>query len=517
MHTSDDPKSASRGDRILSWLVFAAAIGLRLPSLLRPLYLDEFATLEVLGEPTFAGAMQILRGDTHHPLYFAMLYFWAQISDEPIWLRTLSLLFDMGALAWLYAGLRQVSCRAAILGVALWGACPVALRFSTELRPYAPLACMAVAGLVLAYRSVDATHVRRRLVLLTAGAWLCLVATHPVGILAIAGILAALACDLWGGQGARRALFKLCRLLIPTCCAVALFAVLHWWFTLDPSGGRISWMPPLSGDLVARILNYSFGTDGGAPWALLGITWTSTHAAGIVIFTGLLFVGIAARGGRAWSLAALFDFLIVALVSLIARPIFWYRSIVPALIYATGAGAVGLARLSRWGVGATVVLVVWQAAIWLPRATRAIDPTGLAGSLAVEQLGAQEAVYVFPDWMYVTVRPFIEPEQWGQILPCGGDPNQPYAALPHGVAIARCNLDMIAGSAGFAACLQQMRRRGVALHDLYVFLDDDDDMYAASQDKRQTLLDTVQSSYGPCTIEDPNARVVHMACPAHAP
>ena len=517
VQASDDPRAASRGDRILSWLVFAAAVGLRLPSLLRPLYLDEFATLEVLGAPTFGDAMELLRNDTHHPLYFALLYFWAQVSDESIWLRTLSLIFDMGALAWLYVGLRQVSSRSALMAVALWGACPVALRFSTELRPYAPLACFAVAAWVLAHHSVRQPQVRRPLILLTVAAWLCLVATHPVGILAIAAIVAALAIDMGLAFGLRRGWVKLWRLTLPGVGAGGLFALFHWWFTYDPSGSRISWMPKLSGELIARILNYSFGTDGGAPWALLGTTWTSTHAAGIVIFVGLIFVGMVARNGRAWALAAFFDFLVVAAVSLVARPIFWYRSIVPALIYATGAGAVGLSRLSRWGVGTVVLLVTWQAAIWLPRATRAIDPTALAGSAAVEQLGAQESVYVFPDWMYITVRPFLEPEQWAHILPCGGDPNQPDAPLANGVAIARCSLDMIPGPTGFAACLKQMRDRHAVLHDLYVFLDDDDDMYATSQNLRLTLIDTVQSTYGPCTVEDPNTRIVHLACPAQTP
>lgn len=508
-----DAQPSSRTKVLCGWIVFALAVALRLPSLLRPLYLDEFATLEIIRQDSFWAAMQLLRDDTHHPLYFAGLYGWAQLSTHTAWLRTFSLISDIGALWGLQWGLRARAQRAAMLGVALWGTLPVALRFSTEIRPYALLALTAIWAWATAQWVLTRTSWSWGRVITVALVWVCLVATHPVGILAVAAMGVALVLDVWATHGiAWRSMARLLRLL-PACAAAAVsFVWLHWAFTHDPSGARISWMPKLSGALIARILNYTFGTDEGAPYALSGVTWSSNHAAGIVIFTGLLLVGWVGRGGRGWTLAAAFHFLIVCVVSVFSLPIFWYRSLVPAFILAVGAGALGLARLSRLGVGIALILVGWQTAIWLPRATRPVDPTEQAAISAVDHLGEGEGVYVFPDWMYITVQPFLDKTQWDHILPCGGSASAQHAD-PNGVAIVRCNLDLIDGPAGFGACLQRMRQRRIALHDLYVFLDDDDDMYQASRDKRQRLLSTVQDVYGPCDADSIDGRVVHLHCP----
>jgi hypothetical protein len=515
----------------MRWLLVAAAVVLRLPGLQRPLYLDEYATLEVLSQPTWTAAMTILRADTHLPGYFLCLMLWSKASMATPWLRLLSLCFDVGTLVCLGRLCQRWGAPTACWAIALWGANPIALRFSVEIRPYALLALLTLIGLWLACELIEQR--RRAQVGALCVAWAALVATHPVGLMAVVASLGALALQLLLTPPAIPALSSLHTaqkwptptfshfaqvvrrffpLLPGTLTALFLFAGLHWGFTLDPSGARASWRPKMSGTLFSTILDNCMGTDAGAFVTRLG----REGPAGVGLGPGLYLLALGAglwRGlSRTWAAAALLHVVIVAAYSLVGTPVFWYRSIFPSLIFAAIASAIVLSQhKARWPAWVAVAMVTWQVSIWLPRASRAIDPTQQVAQAAVAAMQPGEAMCVFPDWMNQTVWPYLPTAMWPQISTCTKLPATP--SLHRGVGIVRCNLDLLEGPSGLRAQFSAMRQHGVHLHDIFAFLDDDDDLYPAGRTRRLELLDAIKATAGPCEVDGIEERVAHLRCP----
>lgn len=501
---------------ILSGLVLASAVGLRILSLTRPLYLDELATLDLIGEPTFGGAMQALRADTHHPGYFGLLYLWGKLSCATPWLRLFSLLFDVGSLCLLQRLFVRCAPAAAVAAVGIWGACPVALRNATEIRPYAALSFCTLLSLACAHAMFSSPN-RRRWLVSTTAAWVSLVAMHPVGVMAMAAILGALLLPLRvSPPQTARALGAHLRLrgkwlALPTLAGGSTFALLHWWFALDASGARISWMPAMSFDLLARIFNMCFGLDKLASYYASGLFGSSSHPMGLVVFTSALLLGAWRQFGQRAALAALLHVFIVIAFSIGVRPIFWHRSIVPSIMMAVVGVAPALASLPRLrGLAAVVPLLVWQIAAYLPQAKRPIDPCELAGIAAASARAPQQDVLVFPAFMHIAVRPHLQAGAAAHLLSL--DQAIAKNGQVGGIALIRGSLDTDEGGRSGTRLLQLLRQKGATVCDWFLFQDENDDLDAPSRTARWLTMKQIALLYGPCEMQEQNARIAHMRC-----
>lgn len=506
-----------RSDPVL-YALLALALLLRVPSLFRALSLDEFATLEVLRAGSFSEAMQLLRIDTHLPGYFAPLWIWSRGGLSTLWLRMFSLLIDAATLVGLAAWGRSVGGQTARVAVLLWGAMPLALRFSTEIRPYVLLTFLTLASAMAGERLRRLSRATSADAMMTTGVWCWLTATHQVGFLVVTPLVAGWLgsallrrAQSFGGRLMLAGQLAL-RLGVPFILSGCCFAACHWGFTCDPSGARVGWMPPLSLGLIEEMFNYSLGLDRGVSILPFGRPLVGASHTGSLLFLAACGVGLASARGRPWAIASLSEWTTIAAITYVKQPIFWYRSIVPSLLLAVMATAASCARLRRGtkvyaalGLG---LYASWAVACWVPRAMRPIDPTEQSARLALDLRQQDEPLFVFPDWMRITVDPLTTEQGRVLTLAMTAAPRTPLAS---GVAIIRCNESLIEGATGLGAQLEELVARGAALHDVVLFLDDDDDMYPETWKTRKKLSALVSASFGPCdTVSE--GRIVHLRC-----
>jgi mannosyltransferase len=177
----------------------AGAFALRTAGLGRlPLWLDEgFSYLQIMHRP-----LADWRLDVHPPLYYAVLWAWAQVSTSDVWLRALSALIGASTVPVVYALGARLFGRAA----GLWAAGFLAVAWmhtwhSREARMY-PLLVLAFAlalwGLVAGARDERALGWAVYAIAAAAMAW-----THAVGVY-YAAIVAGLALAIPRPDGARR-------------------------------------------------------------------------------------------------------------------------------------------------------------------------------------------------------------------------------------------------------------------------------------------------------------------------
>jgi len=179
--------------------ISAAALALRVGGLGRlPLWLDEgFSYLQVTHRP-----LADWRLDVHPPLYYALLWVWAQVLTTDAWLRLPSALLGAAAVPVVYALGARLLGRAA----GMWAATYIAVTWmhvwhSRQARMYSLLTAafaLALWGLVTGAREGRAAGWAVYAIGGAAMAW-----THAVGIY-YAAIVAVLALAIPRPDGARR-------------------------------------------------------------------------------------------------------------------------------------------------------------------------------------------------------------------------------------------------------------------------------------------------------------------------
>jgi uncharacterized membrane protein len=359
----------SRRDHFLAWMaILALAASLRFVALSRESYwLDELATLDVIGESWSRFAAVLARFDNHPPLYFALAKGWSSVFGRgEIALRSLSALLGTcsvlpaGALAriWTLQAPRasfepgsQVdgSARAdlaALAAGALVAVLPVSVRHAREARMYSLLELTSLLAL-LSLSHVLATP-RRRTIVAAFIAHIAVLYTHVFGALLVAGEIAFVAAVVVVDRPPRPA----ARIALATLAASAtIFApwlpVLrartatvgeHFWITaagwkwpLDWGGGRT-----LGAAFIAAIgvsAGFAFVRTRSADRARI----ESVHALAITAFASLTAVPIA--------LAAVY------------RPVFVPKYAIAAAAVAAVVAALGLTSSTRRRAFAATMLL----------------------------------------------------------------------------------------------------------------------------------------------------------------
>jgi len=136
--------------------IVAIAAALRVHELDRlSFWFDEAATVHYARmEP-----WELWGRDTHPPLYYLLIHFWLLLGDSEWWLRLLSVLFSVGAVAGLWAAGRALGGpRVGLIAAAMLALAAFELRFAQEARMYALLSCavaISLSGLMPLLRRPD--------------------------------------------------------------------------------------------------------------------------------------------------------------------------------------------------------------------------------------------------------------------------------------------------------------------------------------------------------------------------
>jgi hypothetical protein len=371
-------------------VVLGSALVARVGALHRPLWGDEHTTLLLLKLPSLSAALETLREDTHHPAYFALFYIWAKLFPSLGGLRSLSLIFDLLAIACLFRWLRTYAWGAACLGVSLYASLPLLARFAVELRPYAllNLAVVLALGCGDAIRRMQRPGWRQTAALSTC--WLGLVGVHPSGLLVVGACAAAgfvSSCREEKSTGVRQ---RGC-LFIAGVLTGAYFLWLHLHWSKHVGNAGMEWMPSLSWGLVVNTTKYLV-TEGAYP----AVGWLMA----LLIGGSLLLQPTT----NAWTLGVAGLYIAEVLVLSVAyQQIFWYRTLLPALIALVAFVGIKLHGLLQrrssgpWLAGMALAGVL-QSLAWGKAARFGVEPVAAAVT-GVQTTGRVSGAYCFPAYI----------------------------------------------------------------------------------------------------------------------
>jgi hypothetical protein len=158
-------------ERIAVPLALALALALRLREALRaPLWYDELYSLAAAARP-LRDVLAVAHADVHPPLHFVLEWAWRHVAHSDLAIRSLSLVFGMGALLATWAlGRSLFGARAALTATLLLALHPAHVFGSQEARSYALLWCFLAAAWFAAWRWAESARPRDGALFIVAAA-----------------------------------------------------------------------------------------------------------------------------------------------------------------------------------------------------------------------------------------------------------------------------------------------------------------------------------------------------------
>lgn len=341
---------------VITFSIVCWALGMRLLGLTKGIWLDEYASIALAFHEDFFRDQRIF---DHPPLYFFLLRVWSSFNTSEAFLRLPSVAFGIGTLIVLMQWVRRYSWFGSVLVGIVGATLPMMLRYSQEIRQYSLLLLATAlafwfASLLVEQPVTAAPYVGMALSFMLA------VSTHLVGVMVIPSVLVFIALQIERQQVRWR--MTLAVVVTP----VVVFSMVYVVLLRHIRGGTTSWIPQVSLSFVRTTMELLFGVDilrmfqaevqqrsGGVEWLayLLPVL-------GILLGIGILLGNW--RRGFPLLTAALVFWTQTIVYSLVASPIFMYRTVLPGLVpmLAFVAVQIATARFRPAKIAASAVLVV---------------------------------------------------------------------------------------------------------------------------------------------------------------
>jgi hypothetical protein len=445
----------------------ALGAGLRLIGLARSVWMDEFSSIEVA--VLSPHVIQSLRAYDHPPAYYLLLKLWSALGTGDVFLRVpsvvLGVLTIVAMMKWLKTSSRAASLFAGLLCATL----PILLRYSQEIRDYSLLMLSTTAAFYCASRILDgagAAWYRGLAATLSVA-----VATHLVGVVVIPSV----GVYLLPGIVRRETRIHRGGLLAALAVPVVVFALVYFAF-MERDGRGEWWMPPVSASLVVSTFRYVLGID--MLWApgkilrdyspVLSVAYRLAVTFGLV--GCVLFTVMPGNWRNAWPLlaSAVWYWLSIAVISILAVPIFWYRTCIPGLIPLIGFLAIQVSatrgRLRALATANVAAICLLMVAGWVVAEARFPEEPWkeIARSLKAEYRPGDRVAF-YPPYVAGPVRYYFPalPLESTQLVRSNADVHRMRVALegdppvPKGVVapalflIARHGLPLQAGEATY--------------------------------------------------------------------
>jgi mannosyltransferase len=322
---------------LVAVLLAASLVGLRIGR--ESLWLDEGFSVELVSQSWSLFWRHVSAHEANMVAYHSLLKLWVALGDSEAFLRLLSALFGVGAVAVQYRLGRRLCGERVAAGAALLLALHVYfVRYGQEARAYEMVLFFSALSSLMLVRALDEPSPWRWLAYGLTGA--LLLHTHILGgliLLAHAlGVALLQPRTRWPGA------------VLGFLLTGVLSAPLLWFFVTHRAAGNIAWVPAPSLHQVANTLSDLLGM-GAMPAIYL-----------------LAFVLAAKHRDRGVATAAIW--LVVPVVSLLVislavRPMFVASYLIGVLPALTLVGAYGLTRLAgRWLRVAAMAVVLASAA-----------------------------------------------------------------------------------------------------------------------------------------------------------
>lgn len=309
---SDD---ALRRDSIPIFLValILAGIALRLLNLFldASLWEDEIFSVALAESPLVDLLFAALRFDTHPPLYYVQLHLWAAFGDSDRWYILNSTLLSIVSIAVIYEACRRIYDRSVALWAgAIFAVMPLQLFFAENVRMYPMLAILEIGLWYVLQAMVRDRHASRGRLVAALCLGLAVTLTHGLGFFVAFFLFLHAAVRLRQGVSGRDLLF-----LIATYLVVALAAV----------------YPVVIGAIrqTEGITGFDLPTIGiHLTLTLLGLEFPWPTVAGFLMLPLVVLLPLFEPRAR-WigGVLVLLPFLVLLAISLLAKPVFIYRTL----------------------------------------------------------------------------------------------------------------------------------------------------------------------------------------------
>lgn len=313
--------------------ILVLSLGIRLIGLSKGIWLDEFASINLLQKGGLYGTLSAARADTQPPLYFLFLELWSRISISEEFLRLCSVIFGIGAIVVVMVWLKRYSNLASLLAGLSFATLPIMLRYSQEIRGYSLLVFATALSFLFASRLL--AHPERLSGYLALAFSLAIaVSTSLVGIMLLIPLYAFLIISSIIEKRQIDHHRTILAMILPGLAFIYFnFIYLKDLYELTENW----WMPTVSWGLVEVVIKSLFGH-----WAIYGVLQRvmpeTAHHFYYLIPTLFLFALIALpflsdwRRGIPLFVAFMIYWLEMIGYSLLKKPIFVDRTLLPSLV-----------------------------------------------------------------------------------------------------------------------------------------------------------------------------------------
>jgi mannosyltransferase len=325
----------------LSLFFLAMGIFLRLHMLgAKSLWLDEASSVTFARQPWLEFLRTMWYGEVNMAFYYFVLRGWLHLGDTEFWLRSLSALFGVAALAATYfLGKRFLSPQAGFAAAALLAVNSFHIQYSQELRSYSLIVLLLVLSASAFLAAMETPH-RSHLWVIYAVLSALAIYTQVFAVFVIASQWLVLTPGRIKRLGFTR-LFLVAAGLSLMVTPVAAVLVLE-------NKGQIDWVPRPSGAGVFDVLQNLSGTVAGAQVTLRGVILLALYGLVWALAVVGALRGTQDRDGKPATNVAVslliswlaFPLAAMLLVSF-AKPIFYPRYLlmcVPAVVLLAGQG-----------------------------------------------------------------------------------------------------------------------------------------------------------------------------------
>jgi uncharacterized membrane protein len=404
--------------------ILIVALSLRLMGLNKGMHLDEGTQLELAQRGGVVDVVVNFIGNAHPPLYFIVLHFWSQLSNNEVFLRLPSVLMGMATVLVIMLWLKRYSSLASIIAGALVATAPMLLTYSQEIRDY-PLLLLATA-LTFFFASRAAMVPDRLSSYVGLGLSLTLaVASHLISIFLVLPVCAFLFCT-----PEVRSTIRWFKLILALAIPTAIFLVLDMFYlapAINPiyTGiGKSSgwWAPPISRWVIVSALSHLFGFS-ALPWS-----WGVTKSVLLAAFPCFAITVAFGNWRRSipFLIAALTFWLQIVGYTILINPLFVDRFLVPSLVPLLGFVSLLVASIERKAlriasmaicvsVSLTFALSWATKRAWEPR-----EPWKQMSQYLQSQFGSRDLLVLYPGYEGALLRyyfPELQPAATLEISP----------------------------------------------------------------------------------------------------
>lgn len=313
--------------------ILALSLGIRLIGLSKGIWLDEFASINLLQKGGLYGTLSAARADTQPPLYFLFLELWSRISISEEFLRLCSVIFGMGTIVVVMVWLKRYSNLASLLAGLSFATLPIMLRYSQEIRGYSLLVFGTALSFLFASRLLP--HPERLSGYLGLAFSLTIaVSTSLVGVMLLISLYAFL---IISSRSEKHKIYHhriILAMLLPSLAFIYFnFVYLKDLYQLTENW----WMPRVSWQLIESVIKSLFGH-----WAIYGVLqrvipetmyylYYPIPPLFLLALIGLPFLSDWRRG-IPLLVAFMIYWLEMIIYSLLKKPIFVDRTLLPSLV-----------------------------------------------------------------------------------------------------------------------------------------------------------------------------------------